>query len=66
MVFRTKIGDITIHIIDHFIVGACTLPISGKRWFKKGKLPAEVCNTFMVVEHQNPDWSQGIPILWFK
>jgi hypothetical protein len=45
---------------------ACTLPISGERWFKKGKLPAEVCNKFLVAEHQNPDWSQGIPILWLK
>jgi hypothetical protein len=64
--FQTKIGDITIHITEHFIVGACALPISGERWFKKGKLPAEVCNKFLVEEHQNPDWSQGIPILWLK
>jgi hypothetical protein len=64
--FQTQIGDITIHITKHFIVGACALPISGERWFKKGKLPAEVCNQFLVAEHQSPDWSQGIPIHWMK
>jgi hypothetical protein len=64
--FQTQLGDTTIHITEHFIVGACTLLVSGERWFKKGKLPAEICNKFLVAEHQNPDWSQGISILWIK
>jgi hypothetical protein len=36
--FQTQIEDITIRITDHFIEGACSLPIIGERWFKKGKL----------------------------
>jgi thiamine phosphate synthase YjbQ (UPF0047 family) len=64
--FHNKIGDINIHIKNKFIVGSCTLPISGERWIKKGKLPVEVWKQFLVVEHQNPDWSQSIPILWMK
>jgi hypothetical protein len=52
--FQTQIGDITIHITKHFFVGACALPISGERWFKKGKLLAEICNQFLVAEHQSP------------
>jgi hypothetical protein len=55
--FQTQLGDTTIHITYHFIAGECTLPVSGERWFKKGKLPIEIHNKFMVVEHQNSDWS---------
>jgi hypothetical protein len=53
--FQNQLGDTTIHITNHFIIGSCILPISGERWFKRGKFLAEICNKFMVVEHQNPD-----------
>jgi hypothetical protein len=42
--FQTQIRDTTIHITNNFIVGACALPISCERWFKKGKFPVEICN----------------------
>jgi hypothetical protein len=45
---------------------ACALPVCGERWFKKGKLPPDLCNKFLVLEHQDPDWSQGIPVAWIK
>jgi hypothetical protein len=35
-------------------------------WFKKKKLPPELCNKFMVPEHQDPNWSQGILMAWIK
>jgi hypothetical protein len=28
--------------MEHFIAGACAIPISGEGWFKKGKLQAKV------------------------
>jgi hypothetical protein len=53
-------------ILQSILLGACALPVSGERWFKKGKFPTELCNKFLVSEHQNPDWSQGISIMWIK
>jgi hypothetical protein len=64
--FQTQLRDTTIHIIEHFITGACTLSINGERWFKKGKFSVEIFNKFLVAEHQNPDWSKGISLLWIK
>jgi hypothetical protein len=64
--FQNQLRDTTIHITENFITGACALQISGERWFKKGKLSAQISNKFLVAEHQNPYWSQGISIMWIK
>jgi hypothetical protein len=64
--FQTQLGDTWIHITEHFIGEACALPLCGEKWFKKGKLPPNLCNKFLVPEHQDPDWSQGIHVLWIK
>jgi hypothetical protein len=64
--FQTLLGDTWIHVTEHFIGAACALPVCGERWFKKGKLPPDLCNKFLVPEHQDPDWSQGIHVSWIK
>jgi hypothetical protein len=64
--FQNQLGDTCIHITKHFIGASCSLLVWGERWFKNGKLPLEICNKFLVLEHQNPKWSQGIPITWIK
>jgi hypothetical protein len=38
----------------------------GERWWKKEMLHADLVNQFLVPEHQNPNWSQGIPQKWLK
>jgi hypothetical protein len=53
--FQTQLRDTTIHITEHFIIGACALTVNGERQFKKGKLPIKVYNKFLVEEHQNLD-----------
>jgi hypothetical protein len=50
----------------HSIVAACCLLVKGERWWNKSRLFAYLCNHFLVEEHQNPDWSQGIPNKWLK
>jgi hypothetical protein len=29
-------------------------------------MPPDLYNKFLVPEHQDPDWSQGIPMEWIK
>jgi hypothetical protein len=64
--FQTQVGDVIIHVTEHSIAVTCHLPVKGERWWKKRRLPADLCNQFLVAEHQNPDWSQGIPNKWLK
>jgi hypothetical protein len=64
--FETQLGDTYIHLTKHFIVIVCSLPVYGKRWFKKGKLNPELCNKFLVTGHENPNWRQGIHVTWIK
>ena len=60
------LGDTWIHVTENFIGATCILPVCGERWFKKGKLPLNLSNKFLVLEHQYSDWSQGIPLAWIK
>jgi hypothetical protein len=53
--FQTQLRDTCIHITEHFIEAARALLVYGERWFKNGKLPPELCNKFLVLEHQNPN-----------
>jgi hypothetical protein len=64
--FQIQVGDIIIQVTKHSIVVACGLFVRGERWFKKKKLPRDLCNQFLVAEHHNPDWSQGILNKWLK
>jgi len=51
--YQTQVGDVIIHVMKHFIDIACSLPIGGERWFKKGKLSTKMCNQFLAAEHQS-------------
>jgi hypothetical protein len=42
--FQNHVGDVIIHVTQHSIAVACRLPIKGERWWKKNKLPADLCN----------------------
>jgi hypothetical protein len=64
--FQTQVGNVIIHVTEHSIAATCRFPIKGERWWKKIKLPTNLCNHFLVLEHHNPDWSQGIPNKWMK
>jgi hypothetical protein len=64
--FQTQVGNVLIHVTKHSIATTCFLPIKGERWSKKIKLPADLCNLFLVPEHHSLDWSQGIPNKWLK
>jgi hypothetical protein len=64
--FQTQIGDLIIQVSEHSISSAFKLPISGERWFKKKEVPTDLCNKFLVADHQDPEWSKGIPNTWLK
>jgi hypothetical protein len=64
--FQTQVGNVLIHVTEHSIGATCHFPVQGERWWKKSKLSANLCNQFLVPEHHDPDWSQGIPKKWLK
>jgi hypothetical protein len=64
--FQTQVRNVLVHVVEHSIATTCHLPVKGERWWKKNKLPAGLCNQFLMEEHHNPDWSQGIPNKWLK
>jgi hypothetical protein len=64
--FQTQVGKVLIHVIEHSIGATCHLPIQGEIWWKKSKLSAHMCNQFLVLEHHDLDWSQGILKKWLK
>jgi hypothetical protein len=64
--YETILGNLLIHVTEHFIAAACRVSMYGERWWKKDKLPANLVNQFLVPEHHDPDWSQGIPHKWLK
>jgi len=64
--FQTQIGDLIIQVSEHSISLALKLPISGERRFKKKEVPTDLCNKFLVADHQDPKWSKGIPNTWLK
>jgi hypothetical protein len=59
--FQTQVGDVLIHVTKHSNATTCHFSVRGERWWKKNKLPTGLCNQFLVEEHHNLDWSQGIP-----
>ena len=59
--FMTVVGKVPIHVTKHSIGTACRLSMYGERWWKKEDMPMEIANQFLLLECQNPNWSQGIP-----
>jgi hypothetical protein len=64
--FQTQVGDVIIHVTEHSTAVACLLLVKGEIWWNKSRLPADLCNQFLVAKHQNLDWSQGIPNQWLN
>lgn len=64
--YQTQVGNLIIHISEHSISTAFNLPIDGERWFKKKEILGNFCNQFLTKDHQNPEWSKGIPNTWLK
>jgi hypothetical protein len=62
--FATVVGKFLIHVIS--IGTACRLSVYEERWWKKEDMPMEIVNQFLLLECQNPNWSQGIPQRWMK
>jgi hypothetical protein len=57
---------VIIHVTNHSISATCQFPVKGESWWKKGKLPTNLCSQFLVPENRKPYWSQGILNKWFK
>jgi len=64
--FATVVGKVLIHVKEHSIETACNLSVYGERWWKKEEIPMEFVNQFLLLECQEPNWSQGIPQIWMK
>jgi hypothetical protein len=60
------VGKVLIHVTKHSIGTACSLSVYEERWWKKEDMPMEIVNQFLLLERQNPNWSQGIPQRWMK
>jgi hypothetical protein len=64
--FTTVVGKVLIHVTEHSIRTTCRLSMYGERWWKKEEMPMQFVNQFLLPEHQDPNWSQGIPQSWLK
>jgi hypothetical protein len=64
--FETVVGILFMHVTEHSIAKACKLPVYRERWWKKENLVMEFVNQFLILEKQNPNWSQGIPHSWVR
>jgi len=51
--FQTHVGYVIIHVIEHSLAINCHLHVKGESWWKKRRLPTDLCNQFLVAEHQN-------------
>lgn len=60
--FQAQVEGMTMYISEGTIAETFKLDIVGDRWFKKGKVDETLLNQFLPLEHQNPDWSRGIPL----
>jgi hypothetical protein len=60
------VGNPTIEVSKYSISSSFSFPIDGERWFKKKNIPEEICNQFLIEDHQHLDWSKGIPSNWLK
>jgi hypothetical protein len=64
--FVKVVGKVLIHVIEHSIRTTFRLSVYGERWWKKEEMPMEFLNKFLLPEHRNPNWIQGIPQSWMK
>jgi hypothetical protein len=58
---ETMVGKVLIHVTEHSIRTTCRLSMYGERWWKKEEMPMKIFNQVLLLEHQDPNWSQGIP-----
>jgi len=61
-----QVGRVLIYVTKHSIGLACHLPMHSERWWKKGELSADLYKQFLLPEHHDLDWSQGILSKWLK
>lgn len=56
--------DVEFKLIEKLVAQACEILQRGERWF----INKNLCASFLLAEHANPDWSKGIlqMFLWSK
>jgi hypothetical protein len=56
-----QFGDMKLTILEATIAEATSLPSSGEKYFKGVIVDRKLCQKFLRPEHQDPDWTKGIP-----
>lgn len=54
-------GDMKLTISEATIAEAIGSPSSGEKYFKGVIIDRKLCQKFLRSEHQDPDWTKGIP-----
>jgi hypothetical protein len=56
-----QFGEMKLTILEATIAEATGLPSSGEKYFKGVIVDRKLCQKFLRPEHQDPDWTKGIP-----
>lgn len=62
----TKIGNLTLHLSEHFISQAIRLPQIGERWFKKKPIDEKAWLPFINKSRKAHKWANGISRSWLS
>jgi hypothetical protein len=60
------VGGVLIYFTKNSIGETCHLTVQGERRWNKSKFNVDLCNQFLVPEHHDHDWNQGIFSKWIK
>jgi hypothetical protein len=61
-----QFGDMKLTITEATIAEATGLPMAGEKYFKRVIVDRKLCQKFLKPEHQDPDWTKGIPRSYIK
>jgi len=61
-----QFGDMKLTITEATIEEATGLPMFGEKYFKRVVVDRKICQNFLKPEHQDPDWTKGIPRSYVK
>jgi hypothetical protein len=61
-----QFGEIKITITKSTISEATGLPMAGEKYFKRVIVDRKLCQKFLKSEHQDPDWTKGVPQSYVK
>ena len=58
---NVHLGDVKLTITEATIAEAKGLPMAGEKYFKRVIVDKKICQKILKPEHEDPDWTKGIP-----